>query len=178
MNKTLVVWRRLGKEHGEDCGYRVNSQDVINKHINDKIVSFSKTSDSAWRWWQINENLIIETSGNFSQLDKKKSFYYLPHKNWLIIENFSLNWKWYIHIGNMVFDKERNCWIFTDWFSDVIVKSNDVSHSVLDLDELGQALSLGLIDSKQMIEILSSTQELVDSIRNDNFPPKEIKAYL
>lgn len=180
MDKTLVVWRRLGKEHGEDSGFKVNSPDIVNRHIRDKVSAFSKTPDHSWRWWQINEKLIVETEGADSGINNRKIFYYLPHKNWLIVENFDSRsfenvWKWYIHIGNTSFDRDLNCWIFTDWFSDVIVKNDNISHSVLDLDELGYAFSLGLIDSDQLRKILTSTQELVDTIRGGNFPPKEIE---
>ena len=183
MDKTLVVWRRLGKEHGEDCGFRVNTEDIINRHIDDKISASNKTPKDEWRWWRINNKLIVETSKVCSDLYHLKTFYYLPDRNWLIVKNFDSEnveseWKWYIHIGNTSFDKERNCWIFTDWFSDVIVKNDDISHSVLDLDELGYALNLGLIDTRQIMKILSSTQELIDIIRNGNFPPKEIEAYV
>jgi hypothetical protein len=33
MEKTLVVWRRLGKEHGEHSGFRVNTPDVVKRHL-------------------------------------------------------------------------------------------------------------------------------------------------
>ena len=177
MEKTLVVWRRLGKEHGENCGYKVNTQDIIDKHIKDKISTFSNTPMESWRWWRVDEKLIIETE----TIDKNnfKKYYYFLHKNWLIVENFNeCGWEWYIHIGKLVYSKEHNSWIFTDWFSDVVVKSDKLTHSVLDLDELGNALELGLIDSEQLVEILKSTQELIDLIRAGDFPPKEIKKYL
>lgn len=183
MEKTLVVWRRLGKEHGEDCGYKINSKDIVDKHLNDKVFAFSKTPNESWRWWKVNEKLLIEISDATSGMNSQKTFYYLPQKNWLIVDNFDLEnpnseWKWYIHIGSTAFDKQLNCWVFTDWFSDIIVKDDNKTHSVLDLDELGKALSLGLIDSSQISEILSSTQELIDTIRHGNFPPKEIGKYM
>lgn len=182
MEKTLVVWRRLGKEHGEDCGYRVNPQDIISKHIMDKIILFRNTAEDLWRWWQVNETLLVEKSEH-NDVEIMKTYYYLPNKNWLIIKNFDQKkledgWKWYVHIGKMKFEEEFNSWIFTDWFSDVIVKDDDITHNVLDLDELGNALRIGLIDSKQIVEILSSTQELIETIRSGNFPPKEIKDFL
>lgn len=180
MKKTLVAWRRLGKEYGEDLGFRVNSEDIINKHIDDKVNKYNATPDSEWRWWHINDELLIEKSKTNSDIDNPRIFYYIPNKNWLIIKNIidgnsDYGWKWFIHIGKTSFDNSRNCWIFTDWFSDVIVKEDCISHSVLDLDESGGALNLGLIDQNQMSEILSSTQELVDSIRNGNFLRKKLK---
>lgn len=174
MEKTLVVWRRLGKEHGEESGFRVNPKDIIDKHIKEKISLFNNTPDKSWRWWQVDESLIVEASEN------SRTLYYLPRKNWLIIKDFQPNrsnsgWKWYIHVGKTEYSEEYNCWIFTDWFADVIVKDDNITHSVLDLDELGIALKMGLIDSKQITEILSSAQELLDIIRAGSFPPQELK---
>ncbi len=180
MEKTMVVWRRLGKEHSENKGYQVNSDEMIHKHITDKLLSFRKTPDCEWRWWHISEQLIIEMPSN--NANKKAMYYYYPQKNWLIVKDFDDEaaldgWKWYVHIGNMAFDESYNSWIFTDWFSDVIVQTDGKTNSVLDLDELGQALTLGLINADQIVKILSYTQELVDTIRNGQFPPAEINSY-
>ncbi len=142
MKKTLIIWRRLGKEHGENAGYRLNPEDVVKHHLDEKQEKFQKTEGEKWSWWQINESLLVETSENTDQFITKETFYYLPHKNWLLVDNFDcrdgLGWKWYIHIGKMAYDDMRNCWIFTDWFSDVLVMPDNVTHTVLDLDDLGQ----------------------------------------
>ena len=46
--------------------------------------------------------------------------------------------------------------------------------SVLDLDELGNALEMGLITNTQMTRILTDTQKLIDLVRSGGFPPMEL----
>jgi len=182
MKKTMIVWRRLGKEHGENAGYRVNPEEVVHRHLEDKLDGFRKTDEADWKWWQISENLLVETSVETNEAGDITTNYYLPHRNWLIVENFPYGgnrdgWKWYIHIGSMRHDEERACWVFTDWFSDVLVKPDNVSHTVLDLHDLARGFELGLITGNEMTEILISTQALVDSIRDGRFPPAELEAW-
>ncbi len=38
--ETLVVWRRLGKEHGEETGFRVNPPEVVEAHLREKTLRF------------------------------------------------------------------------------------------------------------------------------------------
>lgn len=183
MEKTLVVWRRFGKEHGEGRGFKINTQDIIDRHIEEKVNILSKTNENEWRWWKVSNKLIIEKVISNENSDMQKVFYYLPHKNWIIVKNFHSNhlggeWNWYIHIGDIDYSEKYNCWIFTDLFCDIIVQSDKKTHSILDLDELGNVFNMGLIDSKRMVKILNSTQELIDNIREGNFPPEEIQNYL
>ena len=182
MEKTLVVWRRLGKEHGEDCGFQVNSAEVVEQHIHEKLERFRQTSPESWRWWQVSDRLLVEKKRAGAESGSRKTYFYLPQKNWVVVKDFipdrmASDWKWYIHIGGIAFDTSRACWIFTDWFSDVIVKNDNATHSVLDLDELGHALRIGLITPEQLITILDSTQDLIDTIREGHFPPMEIQAF-
>ncbi len=182
MKKTMIVWRRLGKEHGENAGYRVNPDEVVSRHLDDKLDGFRKTHETDWKWWQVNENLLVETSEEINEVGDKTVNYYMPRNNWLIVKNvpYGMNhggWKWYIHIGSMRHDEERSCWVFTDWFSDVLVKPDNVSHTVLDLNDLARGFELGLITRDEMTEILISTQALVDSIRDGRFPPAELEAW-
>ena len=58
--KTLVVWRRLGKEHGERSGFRKNSSDIVDRHLRAKLGAFRKVPDEEWRWWQLNDDVIVE----------------------------------------------------------------------------------------------------------------------
>jgi len=182
MKKTMIVWRRLGKEHGENSGYRVNTDEVVNQHLSAKLNKYRQTDETQWKWWQINENLLVETSEEADDEGEFTTYYYLPLKNWLVVENFSSRarqdgWKWYIHIGSMRYDEVRSCWVFTDWFSDVIVKTDNRSHSVLDLNEVAEGFDLELITKEELMEVLTSTQTLVDSIRNGSFPPVELEEW-
>ena len=87
----------------------------------------------------------------------------------------SPEWKWYIHIGEIKYHTNSS-WIFTDLFCDIIVKNDNRTHSVLDLDELGHALELSLLTTAQLVQILADTQELINLVRSGNFPPKELRS--
>ena len=60
MHRTLVVWRRLGKEHGEEAGFRVNPPEIVDKHIQDKVIRFRSADPADWRWWQVDHDVIVE----------------------------------------------------------------------------------------------------------------------
>lgn len=181
MDKTLVVWRRLGKEHGENQGYRLNPPELVDDHIRSKVEAFRQTPEDAWRWYQVSENLIVENGAKSIFTGEDTVVYYLPSKGWLLMDQpqwSTLNpklWRWMAHIGDTTFDPKYGCWVFTDLFADVIIKQDNFSHEVLDLDDLAQAMEMGLVDQGQTIRILRSTQELVNLIRAGEFPPKEVR---
>ena len=140
MNKTLAAWRRFGREHGEDQGFRVNSADVVRAHIESRVAYFRETADDQWRWWQVNDDLIIEKPVATGGADT--IIYYLPAKQIMILENPSFSslpdWPWYVHMGTTEFDEKLDAWIFTDLFVDVIVKEDCQTHSIMDLDDRDQ----------------------------------------
>ena len=179
MERTLVVWRRLGKEHGEGRGFKVNPPEVVAAHIQQKAAAFRETPDEGWRWWQISDELIVERPYPGIGFGPKSFLYYLPRKKWAIIENACFpnlgeDWPWYVHIGSICHEETHGCWVFTDLFCDVIVQKDLRTHSVLDLNDLAMALDMGLIPNSQLAAALDSTQELVDIIRAGEFPPPEL----
>ncbi len=176
MKKTLVVWRRLGKEHGENQGYRLNPPEVVEEHIRSKVEAFRQTPDDDWHWFRLSDDLIVESGvGGESSIA-----YHLPLKGWLLMDQPKWStldpsvWRWMAHIGDMSYSDEYGCWIFTDLFADIIIRRDHVTHEVLDLDDLAQAMEMGLVSQEQTIRILRSTQELVNLIRDGGFPPKEV----
>ena len=40
MENALIVWRRTGKEHGEDSGFRANPPEVIAAELRSKAETF------------------------------------------------------------------------------------------------------------------------------------------
>jgi hypothetical protein len=179
LRKTIVVWRRLGKEHGEESGFKLNSPEVVSAHIRDKVDKFSQTPADDWRWCQLSEEVIIEKPFADVGFGPATVIYYLPRRNWVVVENANLHglgeeWSWYVHIGDITYDSNYNCWIFTDLFCDIIIKKDKRTHSVLDLDELGKVFEMGLIPNTQVIQVLTDTQKLIDLVRSGGFPPMEL----
>ena len=177
MKKTCIIWRRFGKEHGESTGFKINPPEVVEAHLQQKIETFRQTPQTDWRWWQFSETLLVE-KGEGREIPPTV-YYYLPREHWLIVENIQLpdldpKWFWYIHIGDMAWCPNKTCWIFTDLFADVLVQKNNRIHTVLDLDDLGHALTMGLITSRQAAHILTHTQHLIDCLQSGTFPPAEI----
>jgi hypothetical protein len=173
-----VIWRRFGKEHGEDSGFRVNTKEVVRKSLRRKAEKAHKLSSAEWLWTQISDDLIVEHTTGARGLDESVLFY-LPKRNWLVIANSTLvpGWPWYVHVGTTIYDPQVDCWVFTNHFADVLVREDRITHTVLDLDNLAEANQIGLIDGDTMSDILEQTQRLVDLIRDGEFPPKEVREY-
>ena len=174
-----VVWHRFGKEHDES-GFRVNDPDVVEAHIREKVERFKATPEDVWRWHQVSDDLIIERPDEASQGFRPDSaIYYIPSKMLCLQENmhqgvFGENWPWYVHIGEMVYRKDLEAWVFKDLFADVIAHQDGRTYRVLDLDDLGDVMDLGLLENPLVSEILRSTQELIDQIQAGAFPPAEL----
>ena len=182
LQKTLIVWRRLGKEHGENSGFKVNADATVDSHIREKVESFRATAPGDWRWWRVSGDLLVERpliTLDSKTFTEKTLIYYLPQDDWVIMQNVVLRMygteSWYIHIGDISRDPDYDCWIFTDLFADVVVAGNRRDHTVLDLDELAKAYDLGLVDERTVCRVLRSTQAAVDLVSRGEFPPKEVR---
>jgi hypothetical protein len=176
MNKILIVWRRLGKEHGENMGFRLNDEDIIERHLQEKITAFKQTPVNKWRWWQINDDLLIETKAG----EAVQTIYYLPRHHWVILHfpqglHLEEEWEWYVHIGDIAFTSRYNCWVFTDLFCDVVVKSDLRTYRVLDMEEAILAQKMELISMQQLAQIQHAVQCLIELIMAESFPPPDIK---
>ena len=182
LEKTLIVWRRLGKEHGEHSGFQINSDETVDSHISDKAEAFRKTPESSWRWWKHSDSLLVEKplipldSAAFTE---RTLIFYFPKQNWVIMQDVLLRMyqseSWYIHIGDIEFDERYRCWVFTDLFCDVVVAPDCRDHTVLDLDDLADVFELGLVDGETVRRVLRATQKAVDMVQQNRFPPKEIE---
>ena len=84
-------------------------------------------------------------------------------------------WPWYVHMGRVEYSQKLNTWIFTDLFVDVLVQADNLTHTVVDLDDLGQATGIGLVSGHETKQILTNVQELINLILAGNFPPDELK---
>ena len=177
--KTLVVWRRLGKEHGEGQGFQINSNEVIDTHLSTKVEVFRQIPESEWRWWKLAKDIIVEKPVPDVGFTADTLIYYFLEENWAIIENMNFpgldpKWRWYIHIAEFDYSATYDSWIMTDMFADILVHRDRMAHTVLDLDELADAERLGLITSAQLQLALKSCQDMLDLLRHDDFPPRQI----
>ena len=171
-----VIWRRFGKEHSEDDGFRINPQDVVARSLRLKVEKAGNLEPDVWPWTHVSDDLIVERPTDRQGQDRT-TLYYLLKRHWLIIENSPMapGWPWYVHIGTTQFDQDLDCWVFTDHFVDVLVGEDLTTHTVMDLDDLAEARRIGLVDDDMLNDILIRTQELVDSVREGSFPPEEVR---
>jgi hypothetical protein len=181
MNKTLVVWWRYGKEHdpaGDE--FRVNPPGVISAHIDQKIAVARKWPAADWRWWQVDDELLIErVDPNAYSRGPLKRVYYLPQRGLGVIDNIRRpapdeRWTWFIHVADTFWDAARECWIMQDLFADILVEAGGRVCRVVDLDEVGTALDLGLLTPSHASSVLRTTNDAVRAIENGDFPFPEI----
>ncbi len=175
-----MAWWSYGKEHhGDDL--RLNSPETIASHLDAKIASFRATPNDEWRWWQVDDDLLVERPKPDSRwCGPDTRIYYLVRRGLGIIENIHYpppddRWTWYIHLADIFYDPARECWIMKDLFSDILVDGDERTCRVLDLDDLADALDLGLLTPAQTSEILRRTDLTLTAVAKGAFPFPEIE---
>ena len=145
----------------------MNAPEVARQSLREKIVKI-RSGSSDRRWTLESDKPIVERTDH----PEGEICYCLPEQYLLIIQNSRIvpAWPWYVHIGATAYDEDLTCWVFTDYFVDVLVQADRSTHTVLDLDDLVKARALGLLDADEMNTILLSTQSLLDHIREGDFP--------
>lgn len=177
--RTLIVWWFFGREHGGD-EIQANPVEIVTEHIREKADRFREMSGDAWRWWQVDDDLIFECPQEDDHLFGPDSrIYYLLERGIAVIENLRLpppdeHWKWYIHIADFNFDTEERCWLMKDLFCDVLIGQDERTYKVLDLPDLAQALDVGLITKEESSQILQRVDTVVADISEERFPYPEI----
>ena len=174
MENTLIVWRRTGKEHGEDAGFRASPPEVIDASLRRKVDESRLSPASEWSWWRFSDSLLVEK--NRPDGDPNVLFYHLPERHCMIVENATMprlgpDWTWYVHIGDLEWRSDLKCWVFTDLFIDVLVHRDCRTHTLVDLAE---AIDIGLITADQAGSTMRYAQTVIDTIRSGDFPPQEI----
>jgi hypothetical protein len=176
----MIVWWRFGKEHNEARSLCNNSSEVVAAHLDDKINHFRQIPEADWRWWQVDDHLLVERprfNGRF--FGPETRIYYLVDRGLTIIEDLyhpSLRdrWRWYIHIADLFYDTGRACWISKDMFCDVLIAHDARTHQLMDLDDLGQALEMELISPAETTAVLCRTQGLLSALVDGAFPLPEV----
>jgi hypothetical protein len=178
--KTLIVWWRFGKEHSED-EFRLNPPEVIDAHLRKKVDRFRQTPADDWRWWKVNDNLIVERWDDISdRTGPDTRIYYLLNHGIAAIENIHLpspleNFKWYIQVADFLFNEKYQCWLMKDLFCDVCLECDNCTYHLFDLPEVAQALDVGLVTTSETHKILSRVDWLVNNISHGKFPFPEIE---
>lgn len=180
----ILVWWRYGKEHellGESKTLRVNSPEIVTTHLDEKIARFRKTPPSEWNWWQVSDNVLVERKmpPYNTLLGADTRFFYLVDRGVGVMTNCHFkkpyqDWQWYLHMADIYFDATRDSWIMKDMFCDIIVHRNGFYHRVLDLNDLGTAIDLGLVTGSEAARILHRTNAVVSEISHGHFPFPEI----
>lgn len=75
---------------------------------------------------------------------------------------------WYCDIIETAYEENNNSYIFTDLLIDILVYP-DNQIRVLDLDEIGDILTKGLITTAQVSKALHIANDLLTEIYNNNF---------
>ena len=184
MQETLIVWRRTGKEHGESTGFQLNPPAVVEASLRRKVADFRAVAADTWSWWQIDDGLLIEKNRpgvDWPRADEVLC-YHLPALHCLIVERafnqrMGPEWSWYVHIGDHEWRQDLDAWVFTDLFADLLVHDDRRQHTVVDLDDLAQAVEMTIISATQAADVLRHTQALVDCVTAGEFPPTPIRPW-
>ncbi|MDO5402679.1 MAG: DUF402 domain-containing protein [Eubacteriales bacterium] len=107
--------------------------------------------------------------------------YYVLDKGWKISRFFKEdNTLAYIYcdIIDTFYNASKDTYTFTDLLADVIIKDNQVK--VVDLDELADACSLGLISNEMLVSSLHKLNNLLTAIYDKSFEEylKVLDSYL
>ena len=182
MQKTLIIWHRYGKEHAEDPDdLRVNAPEMVAAQLDNRLAQFRATPQNDWRWWQVDEALLIErplVDGYSYRADTR--IYYLIPQGMAVIENYHFlppndDLRWYIHLADTTFDSTRQCWVMKDLFCDVVATADTRSPIVIDLDDLATALDIGLVTAAQASDILRKTEIARHAMSRGVFPFAEME---
>lgn len=74
---------------------------------------------------------------------------------------------WYCDIVSYTYNSSDNTYLFTDLLADVIIYP-DGTYKVVDIDEIAEALSKGLIDSETACDSLNKLDSLLHSLYENN----------
>ena len=185
MKKTRIIWRRTGKAHGEDA-FKVNPPDIIAASLGAKLARFA--APKTWRWWQFNDEVLVEVPTPNQHYKPTTRIYYLPRRHCVAIADLRFGGNrrerfdyepelyWYLHIADIAFAPTYDAWVFTDLFTDVLASRDGLIYRVKDLDDLAEVLQLGLIDPTKAATILRHTQDLLETLRTNHFPFPELQA--
>ncbi len=176
LEKTLIIWWRYGKEHGDD-ELRLNPPEVVRAHWLRKINRFCDTPEAAWRWYKAGEDLIVE---RWDENGPDTRIYYLLDRGLLVIENIHLpapddNWKWLINVCDYIYETDLGVWLMKGLFLKVCVEADNRTYHLVDLPDVAQALDAGLITCDDSRNLLQRVDRVVNQVAHGRFPYPEIE---
>lgn len=178
----MIVWWKFGKEDaGSQEDLRIFPPEVVAAQIEKRLAYYRAFPESDWRWWQVSDTLLVERPvANGRTYTEDTRIYYLIPRGLVVVERAHFpapyeRFTWCIHLSKTYFDWERRYWLMKDLFCDILIDERNDSTEVLDLNELAQALDIGLIDIPQASEILHRTDVTLRAIRRGDFPFPEIQ---
>lgn len=180
LRKTLAIWWRYGKEHGGDT-VQINPPYLITEQLDQKLTAFRAQPADNWRWWQVDTDLIVEradpTAPGYGPASR---IYYLLGRGLVVVENphrsaLDDEWTWRLYLADIFYDEGRDCWIKKALFCDLLVDRTCRHSRVLDLDDLADALTIGLIAPNEASDILRHVETIVNAVADGEFPYAEIR---
>jgi hypothetical protein len=171
---TTIVWRRFGKEHGED-EFRRNDDAIVRLSLEEKVEHARSRSTPDCPWHRISDQLLIERIATTTGCTCGVLCYF-PARGCLIEDRWddagnSVEWR--IHVGATGYDESLSSWVFTDWFVDILLDPASGRYLLEDLDDLALVHELGIVDDALLHRILQTTQNLLHTLETD-FPPVEM----
>jgi hypothetical protein len=155
----------------------------VSAHIDQKVAAARNWPAADWRWWQVDDELLIERTDPDRVIGfgfgPDTRIYYLVRRGLAVIENMhfaepNVRWTWYIHVADIFWDAARDCWIKQDLFADILVDSAGRETLVIDLDDVATALDLGLLTPPHASSVLRTTNAAVRAIESGDFPFPEV----
>ena len=80
----------------------------------------------------------------------------------------------YIHVGKTAYDAQRGCWVFVDWFVDVLVSEDCSRFTVWDLGDVAEVFEKGIITAEAMCGILRSAAKAIKLVEEGGFPLEDM----
>jgi predicted RNA-binding protein associated with RNAse of E/G family len=105
--------------------------------------------------------------------------YYFLQEGYKISKIYDHNYTmlhWYCDIIDMEYRAHDNAYICNDLLVDVVV-SLDQSVKILDLEEIADALDVGIITEEDVKKALRRLHCLLEIIYNNQFPPEEVNRH-
>ena len=177
MKPTHIIWWRFGKEH--DPGgqtFQINPPAMVTDHMAKRLARRRTLLPDQEPCWEVDAGLLVERADPAGfHYGPDTRFHYLVRQGLLVVENIHLDpphdhWGWYIHVADIYYDRERECWISQDMFADILVDRTGRYSLVDDLDDMATALDLGLLTPAQASRVLRNTDAAVRSIERGEFP--------